>query len=142
VNAECQGNLSAYNFGHVRHRFGSPGVGCESARIGRIQICVQVEVVLAGAFQLSATSSAETMNSLLSCVYPRQLGVCVHSPLKEVYFCCCCCCTVEMIVRLFRVVSDYECPFADPLIARTAVDCGIGSPTVAIQIGWYSAARI
>jgi hypothetical protein len=47
-----------------------------------------------------------------------------------------------MIVRLSRAVSDYEYPFADPLNARTAVDCGIGSPTVAIQIGWYSAARI
>jgi len=54
VNAECQGNLSACSFGHVSHRFASPAVGCESAKTGRfsyIQICVQVEVSFAGAFQ-------------------------------------------------------------------------------------------
>jgi hypothetical protein len=51
VNAECQGNLSACNFGHVSRRFANPAVGCESVRIGRIQICVPVEDAYAGGFQ-------------------------------------------------------------------------------------------
>jgi hypothetical protein len=54
VNAECQGNLSECSFGHLSHRFANPAVGCESAetvRFSYIQICVQVEVSFAGAFQ-------------------------------------------------------------------------------------------
>jgi len=53
VNAECQGNISVCNFGHLSRRFGSPAAGCESAKTGRfsyIQMCVQVEVAFADAF--------------------------------------------------------------------------------------------
>jgi hypothetical protein len=53
VNADCQGNLSACNFGHVSRRLGSPALGCESAKTGRfsyIKICVQFEVAFADAF--------------------------------------------------------------------------------------------